>query len=504
MRTEFLRKFFTTSPAVRLIRSPHAFWIVDFLTCAFKSAGRITRPHSELAVALDDYLDRLPSSAKLAEPGGQASSREKADTYLANWSSGSVGWLKRFIDDDSTEPSYQLTAEFEKALGFVEQASHELSFVGTESRLRSILETLENVVVGVTPDPELRLQQLKAKRDELALEIARVEAAPDATRLSPTQVRERFTLAIQQLAQLKSEFRAVEDRFKEITRSVQQRILSADQPRGDILQFALDSEDMLKQGDQGQSFFEFLKLIHAPDSQDRMAKLVGELAKIEALADGHDDLEALRGMVPTLIAEAEKILRTTQHLSLTLRKLLDSRSTRHHQQLTQVLRDILGAAARSADNPPTDVGLDVEVEIEIQCPVDRPFWAATEPFEEVSLLPFEASAGEQALALEQMAALERIDWPLLRRNVASLTETQGAVRLEHLLDRFPLQSGAVELLGYLQIAFDDGHLIDRSQVMTLPAETTGSLRRPVQLPSVIFLPKSDRRKQRQATQVEAV
>jgi hypothetical protein len=297
---------------------------------------------------------------------------------------------------------------------------------------------------------------------------------------------------VQGLAELKSEFRAVEDSFKEITRSVQQKILAAEQSRGDILQFALDSEDMLKQGDQGQSFFEFLKLIHSPDSQDRIARLIGQLSGIAALAEGQSDLDALRGMVPTLIAESEKILRTTQHLSLTLRRLLDSRSTRHHQQLAQVLRDILGLATRCAAQPPAQVGLDVETEIEIQCPVDRPFWAATEPFEEVELRPCAADAVRQAAALEQIVALERIDWAALRRNITHATETQGAVNLKSLLDRFPLQAGAVELLGYLQIAFDDGHLIDRSQLITLTPECTGSFGRSVRLPQVVFLPKSQR------------
>ena len=84
--------------------------------------------------------------------------------------------------------------------------------------------------------------------------MQRIRIAPDAGKMSSTQVKERFVLASQQLQQLRSEFRAVEDRFKAITRGVQQKILSADDSRGDILQFALDSEDMLKHGDQGRSF----------------------------------------------------------------------------------------------------------------------------------------------------------------------------------------------------------------------------------------------------------
>lgn len=491
MHVDFLQKFFASSPAVRLIRSPHAFWIVDFLRQQFKTAGRITIPHSDLAVELDSYLDRLASSSIL-DGEGKAKSQEKADTYLAAWCSGSIGWLKRFVAEEDTEPCYQLTAEFEKALAFVEKASREVSFVGTESRLRSILELLDDVVLGVSSDPQARLRRLQQQRAELDHEIARLQSEPTADRMTATQVRERFSLASQQLQQLKSEFRTVEDRFKAITRQVRQKILVARETRGDILQFALDSEDMLKQGDQGQSFFEFLKLLHSPESQDRIAQLIKQLHQIDAIASEQEDLDALRTMVPTLIAEAEKILRTTQHLSVTLRRLLDSRSTRHHQQLSQVLRDILGAAANVAEAPPLQLGMEVEVELETQSPLDRPFWVATEPFDDVELQLASVDPQDQAAALRQLTALERLDWQAMRHNISTLTEQQGEVALAGLLEQFPVRAGAIEVLGYLQIAFDDGHRIDRAQTVDLPTATTGQPGRTLTVPHVTFLPRLQR------------
>jgi hypothetical protein len=109
MRVEQLQKFFATSPAVRLIRSPHAFWIMDFLHREFKLAGQITRPHSELTVALDSYLDGLVQDGLLV-PDGKSDSREKTDTYLNAWCSNSIGCLKRFFGEDAEEPIYKLTA----------------------------------------------------------------------------------------------------------------------------------------------------------------------------------------------------------------------------------------------------------------------------------------------------------------------------------------------------------------------------------------------------------
>ena len=46
-----------------------------------------------------------------------------------------LGGSKRFVDEAAQEPSYQLTADFEQALAFVEKSFRESSFIGTESRL---------------------------------------------------------------------------------------------------------------------------------------------------------------------------------------------------------------------------------------------------------------------------------------------------------------------------------------------------------------------------------
>ncbi len=504
MQRDSLQRFFASSPAVRLLRSPNAAWILDFFHQQFKLAGRITRVHSELVADLDRYLEQLPESSPADATKAKPVGLDKAGAYLAAWCSGSTGWLKRFIDENETEPTYQLTADSEQALAFVSNASHAAGFVGTESRLKAILQILGDVVVGISDDPRSRIEHLERQRAEIDREIASLQSSSAPPPLGETQIRERFSLAVSQLEQLKSDFRSVEDRFKDITRGVQQKVLAASESRGGILQFALDSEDMLKRGDQGQSFFEFLRLIHSPESQDRIAEIIRRLTAVEALAGDHAGLHSLRTMIPTLIAESEKILRTTQHLSVTLRRLLDGRSTRHHQRLAHVLRDVLASATALADHPPEDIGLEVEVELEIQSAMDRPFWSAPEPFTEIALQPAAVDAEGQAAMLEHLASLERLDWQAMRQNITRMTENYGETPIAELLGRFPLQIGAIEILGYLQIAHDDRHRIDRSKSIQLPAPTPDDVDRTLTLPQVTFLPSETRKKRRPAQHTAAV
>jgi len=458
-----LQQFFDTSPVMHLLRSPHAAWILDFLHQQFKLSGQLTQSHASLVASLESQLLTVaPNQPQLVPDASPTllSATQRAEAYLATWSSADCGWLKRFIDSHSSEPSYQLTSATEVALAFALKASRPVAVVGTRSHLRSVLRLLSEVV-----------------QEQGDAEMA----------------REQFSLAVSQLEQLTSQFREVEEHFKSIAQGIQQRLLAATSSRGDIVQFALDAEEILKTGEQGRSFFEFLRLVHNPDSQARIAQLVTQVTQLEALADRQEEMQSIRTMIPRLLAEAEKILRTTQHLSQTLRRLLDARSTRHHQQLSQVLRDIRAQAAALSRFPPRDVSLEVEAEIEIRLPCDRPLWSQAEPFADVPLQLAEIDPLEQALATQQLLALERIDWQTLRRNISLLTQQQAETTLSQLLERFPLQSGTIELLAYLQIAHEDGHTIDTSRQIQIATDWEGPRSRWLRLPQVIFRPQRSAR-----------
>ncbi len=85
------------------------------------------------------------------------------ERYLTQWAD--AGWLQRFLESASVEPQFQLTRYAEEAIRFVDSAvSRGNSLVGTESRLRLVIETLEDIVRGASADPDRRLEYLRAQR----------------------------------------------------------------------------------------------------------------------------------------------------------------------------------------------------------------------------------------------------------------------------------------------------------------------------------------------------
>lgn len=467
MRLDRLEAFFSTSPSVKLMRSPHAAHIIYFLFRQFKESGNITWPHSRLLQQLNDFLEATHSTEIEIL-------KDRPETYLTSWSSGDTRWLRRYLDSTHSEAVYELTPHTEDVLAFVSEAlGRSIGFVGTESRLRRIIETLSDIVIRGSADPARRLEYLHRERERIDREISAIESGASVATYSSTAIRERFADAVSNLASLQGDFRAVEDCFKEITRDVQKRQADADGSRGEILGLALAAEDSLKLQDQGVSFDEFVRLILSPVKQDQLETIFAQLNEIEVLADQVEGMNRIHGMIGSLSDEAEKVLRTTRRLSSTLRRLLDRRSISSRLRLASVLREIRAAAVRLAENRPEEpVGLDVLSELDLLNVWDRPFWTAPVEFAAAELSDHQPDVDECLAAFRHLAGLQRLDWESMRENVSTMLRETARLPLPDLLLAYPPQSGAVEVLGYVQIAHEDGHLIDNRVKETIPLGMT--------------------------------
>ncbi len=488
MRRDSIRTFFEASPTARLLRSDNAPLILDFLHRVFKSGELISIDQSDLRARLSGYLEEIHKT----EPNLLAGPPER---YLTQWSD--AGWLQRFLEAASLEPQFQLTRHSEEAIQFVDASvTRNASLVGTESRLRLVIDTLEDVVRGASANPDRRLEYLRGQRAMIDAEIDAIEAGKSVQVYRPAQIRERFQTAVDLLRALQSDFRAVEERFQSIAREVQQLQASGDGTRGHILGHALDSEDLLKQQDEGISFFAFVSFLFSPNQQAILRKNIEEIQQLAALADQHDSLARIRRMVPSLLAEAEKVMRTTARLSGTLRRLLDARAAAHRVRLGNVLREIRQHALRLRASPDCQrIQFCVDVEAEISSPMARTFWVPPQDFEQLQLSEQVIDPCHAKAMASAFAKLQRLDLRKLRSNIREATLFGENVTLSGLLDRRPLTGGVVELLGYLQIAHDDSHSIDRSQIDRInimqPRGRASVLQ--VSIPRIVFHPKASSR-----------
>ena len=153
-------------PAWDLLRADNSPRVLSFLGSVFvaKNAGAIAA--GELAELLDDELFRHNGDA--AEPSFPRSARQ----YLDDWTERR--WLRKSYQPGMAEPHYEITPAVEKALLWASDLRPR-DFVGTASRLNTVIELLRQMVYGAETDPQRRLDHLRRQRDQLDAEIDRVE-----------------------------------------------------------------------------------------------------------------------------------------------------------------------------------------------------------------------------------------------------------------------------------------------------------------------------------------
>jgi hypothetical protein len=482
MRRENLQTFLDSSPTARLLRSDLAPYVLDFFQQTFKSGERLVWGQTELKSHLTLYQQTLSATPARGLQGSP-------DRYLTQWVD--AAWLKRYLVAHSAEPQYELTRHAEEALRFVDAAlSRHSQLVGTESRLRLVIETLKDIVRGASADPQQRLAYLRAQRASIDAEIAAIEQGQSVQTYQPVQVRERFQTAVELLKTLQADFRAVEERFQSIAREVQLRQSQGCASRGEILGAALAAEEELKSKDEALSFYAFVAFLFSPTEQAALIECINQLQQLDALADQADALSHLRRMVPALLAEADKVMRTTARLTATLHRLLNAQSVAHRARLATVLHDIREAALRLGESSiRPDIECPLAVDLDLGSPWARTFWTPAATFEHAIEAAAPVQSTEALAMATTFARMRRLDLPRLRNTIREITRDGDSHTLREVSERFPISGGVVELLGYLQIAHDDGHIIDPNQTETIliPAlHDTDSIQ--LSVPRTVFIP----------------
>ena len=105
-----------------------------------------------------------------------------------------------------------------------------------------------------------------------------------------------------------------------------------------------------------------------------------------------------------------------------------------------------------------------------------------------------ADPGRRMTLFRSLADLRPIDWRLLRGRVRDVVAERGPVTLAELLSAHPPETGVLDVVAYLQIAADDGHLVSREAVeeFVVPARAGDGRPVAVTLPLVTFVVRAGR------------
>jgi uncharacterized protein DUF3375 len=462
-------------PGWRLLVADHAPLVVSFLFETFIRPNIRTMSESETASRLEDYLYSLRSEA------GDGAFPRPAIQYLDAWASDEHAWLRKYYPADSDEPHFDLTPATERAIDWL-ASLEKRQFVGTESRLMTVFELLRQLAEGTETDPWARIAELERRKADIEAEIRRTREG-HLYLLDATRIKERYLQIAATARELLSDFREVEQNFRNLDRAVRERIATWQGGKATLLEEIFGERDTIADSDQGKSFRAFWDFLMSPARQDELSSLLARVFDLRPVQELEPDRRMLRIHYDWLQA-GEVAQRTVARLSEQLRRYLDDKAWLDNRRIMQLVREIEHSALTVRDTPPvgTLIALD-EPSPDVDLTMDRPLFSPPlkpeineVPLEGISVVPADALFEQVHVDKERLASR-------IRRSLQARTQ----ISLVELVEHYPIEQGLAEIIAYFSIAADDqASIIDDSLHQTLTwIDDSGSFRKAT-LPVVVF------------------
>ncbi len=463
-------------PAWRLLAADHAPMIASFLHRAFVAPNMRTMPRQELAAQLDDHLFQLH------EAEGEGLYPKSAAAYLDDWASDERAWLRKYYPPGQDEPHYDLTSPAEQAIEWLGSLGQR-PFIGTESRLMTVFDLLKQIVDGTELNPRTRIEELQRRKADIDAEIARIREGR-LELMEPTQVRERFLQMAATARELLSDFRALDQNFRTLDRSVREQIATWDGGKGELLQQVFGWRDLIADSDEGRSFRAFWDLLMSPSRQDELTRLLERVIQLGPIRELEPD-GRLRRIHYDWLEAGEVTQRTVARLSAQLRRYLDDQAWLENRRIMELIRNVEQKALALREQAPQHAFADIdEPAPELGLPMERLLYTPAFKADIRNLTMEDAHVDIVTDALYEQV---HVDQARLLTNIRRALQTRTQVSLAMLIETCPIEQGLAELATYLKLATQEtAAVIDDERTETIHWTDGAGSRRRAALPLVIF------------------
>jgi hypothetical protein len=461
-------------PAWRLLRAEHAPLILSFLGKVFIEENVRSIAAADLAAQLDDVLFHLN------EQLGPGTFPRRAEAYLDDWAANDAGWLRKFYPPGTETAHFDATADLEKAHAWV-SSLRARDFVGTESRLATVFDLLEQMALGGESDPQVRLADLERRRDELDRQIQRArDGVVDV--LDPTALRDRYQQFTSTARALLSDFREVETNFRTLDRALRERVATWGGSKGELLDDIVGSRSSIAESDQGRSFHAFYDFLLSQARQEQFVDLLNRVHAMPELGPvdtrmshvHHDWLEA-----------GERTQATVRLLSEQLRRFLDDQVWLENRRVVELLRSIETRALNLREHAPVRLSVPMDATSPtVNLPMERPLYTVITKAPITSVgVERETDSVDSSLLFEQVY----VDPAPLSLTVRQLLQTRTQIGLVELLENRPLELGLAELVTYFSLEDPDFEVVfDETQRRTVTWTDEDGVQRRATVPAVTF------------------
>lgn len=436
------------SPCVALLRARHCNIIIEFFGNVFNEDSVVSSEniHSQLADFLNsndietyDENDILPTDTY----------EEKAVKYISKWTDN--GFLTNYRNEDG-EIYYELSSHSSKVIDWLSGLKRE-EYIGTESKFKSIITQLKELVEYTNEDKEKRLQLLEDKKQEIEHQIQQLKMGEDVKVFEEYEIVPRFQQISKLAKELLSDFKDVDDNFKNIIKEIYQKQIDPTLNKGGILQYTFDALDELKSSPQGKSFYAFWEFLLAREMQTELETMISDLFKTlrERNIDTSDTF--LGNMVSYLFESGNKVYQTNDKMADKLSRIIRDNTSSMSDITKQIVQDIKNLLIDiSKKNGSPDISLSIDDGIDINIPFDRKI-----TFEQSENIEYTLKPTSSELNINDLNELGKvfsniiIDKKILEQNIKSSLRDSSQITLSDVIAKHPLQQGLPELFGYFGV-----------------------------------------------------
>lgn len=471
-----LRTYRENNPTWKLLCATNSALIISFLNNTFIEPNERIIEEAILSEKLEDTLYYL------REQLGEKAFPKSAKEYLTEWAAPENGWLRKFYKTGSDEAQFDLMPATEKAISWLTQLTKR-QFVGTESRLLTLFNLLKEMRQGSEINPEIRILELEKQRAEIDLEIQQLRQG-EINVLDDTALKERFLQFNQGAKELLSDFREVEQNFRQLDRKVRKQIALWEGSKGELLAEIMGERNAISDSDQGKSFRAFWDFLLSQQRQQEFTELLDYILALPVIHSLNPDINQQHIHYDWLEA-GEHTQRTVAQLSQQLRRFLDDKAWLENRQIMEVFRQIEGKVFRlDIEAIKGDVMEISEAKVNLTLPIERPLYSSKAKQKIENILIEE---GKAEMNLHDLLLQSQVDKTKLVQTVRKCLQSKTQISLQEIIQNQPLEYGLSELLTYLQLD-DQAYfklVADEDNQETIQWQS-GEIIRSAVLPKIIF------------------
>ena len=448
MDEDFLH-LFEESPALRLMRGRLGSFVVGFFFKTFKKWGTSEASEEELIATLSEHIEQVRELEDFDAP------KRLPQEYLDEWCDEDHRYMTKTYDEDREEYVFRLTRHSEKALSWLQDllAMKQRGYATTESRFNRILLEMDGLSQGVNTDPEARIKDLSRKREEIDEEILRIRETGEAPIFGEDIIRDQVYDLSDLVEHFLSDFRAIEEFFKDHAREISKLYAKGDASKGDIVEHVLDADEELRNCDQGKSYFGFRSMMTNPALARQFRKLAEQTSDI-ARRRGLDPNKTFLSLSDRLFGEAGSAHGAYGRISRKLRQVVGDHAGGGGRQVRKTLSQIRKDAYLLREVPPIDWDFEIDIRPQFFGLMESDFW---EPKSVEAFAPISTAKNEDSKWINEILSSvgEPLDLKKFRERVdEELAETE-TILLTDMVNKYPLERGVVDVVCYRVVAGED-------------------------------------------------